>query len=127
MQRNPIWPSTFPKVLSVAGILVSLWILLGFEKPRESSEAEIDYRKLTDYKLGQVVFLIALMIVYALTLRPVGFLLSTTLFLILASVILGERKWFYMILISTVASAVIWYLVHQVLGVYMRPLPGIFS
>ena len=24
MQRNPIWPSTFPKILSVAGILVSL-------------------------------------------------------------------------------------------------------
>ena len=32
MQRNPIWPSTFPKILGVLSILVSAIIVLGFEK-----------------------------------------------------------------------------------------------
>ena len=30
MQRNPIWPSTFPKVLAILGVITSLVILLGF-------------------------------------------------------------------------------------------------
>mgnify|MGYP006232050781 FL=1 len=32
MQRNPIWPSTFPKILGVLSILVSSVIVLGLEK-----------------------------------------------------------------------------------------------
>ncbi len=127
MQRNPVWPSTFPKVLSVAGIVAGLWILLGTEKPQDPAEAVIDYRRLTDYKIGQAALLLASMVAYALTLRPAGFLLSTTLFLVAGTAILGERRWLFMILIAAVASGVIWYLVDQVLGVYMRPFPGIFT
>lgn len=126
MQRNPIWPSTFPKVLSVAGILVSLWVVLGFEKSRSTAKVEIDYRRLADYKIGQAVLLLSLMVVYALILRPAGFLVATTLFIVIAAAILGERKWFLMILVAVLASAVVWYLVDGVLGVYMRPLPGVF-
>ena len=124
MQRNPIWPSTFPKVLSVAGILISLWVVLGFEKNRGSAKIEIDYRKLHEYKVGQAAMLLVLMVVYSLVLRPAGFLLSTTLFIVIASAILGERKWLIMFLIAILASGVVWYLVDGVLGVYMRPLPG---
>ncbi len=126
MQRNPIWPSTFPKVLSVLGILVSLWIVLGFERSRGTAKIEIDYRRLTDYKLGQAVLLLGLMVVYALILRPVGFLISTTLFIVTAAAILGERKWLLMCFIAILASGIVWYLVDGVLGVYMRPLPSIF-
>ncbi len=123
MKRNPIWPSTFPKVLSVLGIVACIIILLGLEKS-EIKEAEIDYRRLGDYHLGQAVLLLALMVAYALCLRPLGFLLSTSLFLILGSAILGERKWPLMILIAALATGIVWYLVQQILGIYMRPLPG---
>ena len=123
MKRNPIWPSTFPKVLSVLGIVACLIILLGLEKS-EIKEAEIDYRRLGDYHLGQAVLLLVLMVAYALCLRPLGFLLSTSLFLILGSAILGERKWPVMILIAALATGIVWYLVQQILGIYMRPLPG---
>ena len=44
MQRNPIWPSTFPKVLSVSGILAASIILLGLEKAEEKI-GEIDHRR----------------------------------------------------------------------------------
>ncbi|MDE0308591.1 MAG: tripartite tricarboxylate transporter TctB family protein [Acidiferrobacterales bacterium] len=126
MQRNPIWPSTFPKVLSVLGIAVSLWIVLGFEKSRGTAKIEIDYRRLTEYKLGQAVLLLSLMAVYALILRPAGFLVSTTLFIVAATAILGERKWLVMCFIAVLASVVVWYLVDGVLGVYMRPFPSMF-
>ena len=67
--------------------------------------------------------LLGLMIAYALCLRPVGFLLSTVSFLVLGSVKLGERKWHVMISAALIATCVVWYLVQQVLGIYMRPLP----
>ena len=123
MRRNPIWPSTFPKVLSILGIIATLTILLGFEKS-EPKEADIDYRRLGDYHLWQALFLLGLMVVYALCLRPLGFLISTSAFLILGSFILGERKWHVMLPISIIATVAVWYLVQQVLGIYMRPLPG---
>ncbi len=125
MQRNPVWPSTFPKVLSVAGIVVGLWIVLGLEKSQNPADAVINYRKLTDYKLGQTVLLLSLMIGYALLLRPAGFMLSTTVFLVAATAILGERRWVLMVIVAAVASGVIWYLVDQVLGVYMKPFPSL--
>ena len=122
MRRNPIWPSTFPKVLSVVGILVSLIILLGLEKG-EPKLGDIDYRKLWEYNLGQALLLLGLMILYALTLRPAGFLVSTSGFLILGSLILGERRFFLTIIIAAIATGVVWYLVQVVLGIFLRPLP----
>ena len=126
MQRNPIWPSTFPKLLSVTGILISLWVVLGFEKNRGSAKVGIDYRNLFKYKVGHAALLLSLMVAYSLLLRPAGFLVSTTLFIFIASAILGERKWFLMFLIAILASGIVWYLVDGVLGVYMRPWPGVF-
>ena len=122
MQRNPIWPSTFPKTLSIIGLAASLVILLGLEKA-EAREGEINYRRLTDYNLGQALLLLGLMVAYALCLRPLGFLFSTAAFLMLGSFILGERKYLVMLLVSVLATGIVWYLVQQVLGIYRRPLP----
>lgn len=122
MRRNPIWPSTFPKVLSVFGIVTSLIILLGLEKG-EQKIGDIDYRRLWEYNLGQALLLLALMVAYALLLRPAGFLIATSGFLILGSVILGERRWLLMIIVAGLATGIVWYLVQVVLGIYMRPLP----
>ena len=46
MRRNPIWPSTFPKVLSILGIVAAMIIVLGLEKA-EQKDHDIDYRRLT--------------------------------------------------------------------------------
>ena len=126
MQRNPIWPSTFPKVLSIMGIVASTIILLGVEKGKPVS-GEIDYRRLGDYYLGQAIMLLALMVAYALCLRPVGFLISTVSFLVLGSAILGERKWHVMITVALIATLVVWYLVQEVLGIFLRPLPSVLG
>ncbi|MQQ09666.1 tripartite tricarboxylate transporter TctB family protein [Epibacterium sp. SM1979] len=122
MRRAPIWPSTFPKVLSILGILASVIILLGLEKG-EAKIGDIDYRRLGDYHIGQALLLLGLMVAYALCLRPMGFLFSTIAFLMLGSAILGERRWIIMAVVAAIATFVVWYLVQQVLGIYLRPVP----
>ena len=127
MQRNPIWPSTFPKILAVLAILTSLVILLGLEKSEgDPKEADIDYRRLGDYHLGQALALLGLMVAYALLLRPAGFLLATSGFLIGGAMILGERKLVVLIPVAAAATGFVWYLVEGVLGIFLRPLPFFF-
>ncbi len=126
MQRNPIWPSTFPKVLAILAIATSLFILLGFEKPAGGSgksDAEIDSRRLLEYNYGQALLLLGLMAGYALLLRPLGFLLATICFLSLGAVVLGERKFHILLPVTAVATGIVWYLVEGVLGIFLRPLP----
>ena len=124
MQRNPIWPSTFPKVLAVLAILTSLVILFGLEKAVESTKKpDIDYRRLGDYHLGQALGLLALMVAYALLLRPAGFLLATGGFLTFGAVVLGERKFYILLPVAALAAFIVWYLVDEVLGIFLRPWP----
>ena len=128
MKNNPIWPSTFPKMLAGLGVATSLTIVLNLEKSTHTAEvADINYRKLTEYKLGQALLLLGLMVVYALALRPVGFLASTSLFLIIGAVILGERRWFILISVSALSTGIVWWLVDDVLGIFLRPLPYMFG
>ena len=127
MQRNPVWPSTFPKMLAVAGVVVGLIILLGFEGNKaeaEPSATDINYRNLGEYKVGQAVLLLGLMVAYALLLRPAGFLLATTGFLVAGSTVLGERKFHIMIPVGLLATVGVWYLVQEVLGIFLSPWPA---
>lgn len=126
MQRNPVWPSTFPKMLAVAGVVVGFIVLFGVETTTaatEPSATDINYRNLGQYKIGQAVFLLGLMVAYALLLRPAGFLLATTGFLVAGSTVLGERKFHIMIPVSLLATVGVWYLVQEVLGIFLRPFP----
>ena len=122
MKRLAVWPSSFPKVLSIAGIILSLIVVLGIEKG-DLKVWDIDYRRLHEYKLGQALALLGLMVAYAILLRPAGFLLATSGFLIGGSVILGERRWSVMFVVSSIATFGIWYLVQEVLGIFLRPMP----
>jgi putative tricarboxylic transport membrane protein len=41
-------------------------------------------------------------------------------------VILGERKLYILIPVAAIATGSIWYLVQEVLGIFLRPLPSFF-
>lgn len=128
MRRNPILPSTLPKILAFLGFVTSFAIALGIEKTKPSSDQNnIDYRRLAEYKLGQTLALIAAMVAYALLLRPAGFILSTTLFLVVCSLTLGERKIHILIPISAVSALGIWYLVQGILDIVLQPWPFLLS
>ncbi len=118
-------PNTMPKWLSVLGVIVALAVIVqSGPKDSEAIDAsEIDYRNLGQYKLGQALLLIGLMIAYALLLHPVGFLLATTIFLVGGSIILGERRYTLLFPVSISTAFIIWYLVQEVLGIFLRPWP----
>ncbi|MDU9006366.1 tripartite tricarboxylate transporter TctB family protein [Sedimentitalea todarodis] len=125
MARNPVWPSSFPKILAIGGMFFSFLVLITPYRPKD--DPDLDLSRLSEYNYGQAIGLLALMTAYALLLLPLGFLASTFLFLMIGSLILGERRWVPMILASGIASVGIWYLVQEVLGIFLRPLPAMFG
>ena len=123
-------PNTMPMVLSVLGVSFALLILLA-PSPKADADGDalgnINLAKWREYKVGQALGLITLMIVYALALRPVGFIAATTLFLVGAGWTLGERKLVTMISVALIGALCIWYLVQETLGIFLRPLPWFLS
>ncbi len=77
--------------------------------------------------IGTFIGMLLMMVAYAQLLRTAGFVLSTTGFLVLGAALLGERKFHILIPVALLATGIVWYLVQEVLGIYMRPLPGIFG
>lgn len=130
-ERNMVFlPSTFPTALSVFGVLLSTLILVA-PKPAGNGDDDvlgnIDLAKIKEYKIGQAFGLIAAMVLYAIALRPIGFLASTTLFIVGAGYVLGERKLHVMIPVAIIGAGFIWYLVQELLGIFLRPLPWFIS
>lgn len=123
-RRMAFLPNTMPMVLSVLGVVLSLAILLTAPSPgKKQAEATAFKRS----NVIQALLLLAAMVLFALALRPLGFIASTTLFLLGAGSILGERKFHLMIPIACSSAFFVWYLVHEMLGIYMRPWPGVLS
>ncbi len=118
-------PNTMPKWLSVLGGIVALSVIItsGPEHQAKAKEGDIDYRNLRQYKLGQALGLVGIMLAYALLLRWLGFIAATTLFLGSGSIVLGERKYVRVTAISLTAAFAVWYLVHELLGIFLRPWP----
>ena len=118
-------PNTMPMTLSVLGGILALVLIFAPETAPDDGEAlgDIEVSNLRQYKLGQAVALLLAMVVYALALRPIGFMASTVLFLAGGSFILGERRYLIMIPIAVTGAFGIWYLVHEMLGIFLRPWP----
>jgi putative tricarboxylic transport membrane protein len=130
-ERNmPVLPNTLPMALSVVAVLLSALLLLAPKPPADAEGnvlGSINFATMHEYKFGQALLLIGAMILYALALRPVGFIASTTLFLAGTGWILGERKLHVMIPVALLGAGVIWYLVQEALGIFLRPLPWFLS
>ena len=126
-------PNTMPIGLSIMGILLSLGVLLAPSR-KDSSVIDESVVDTPDQVLGQQKFdkvrpviLVLLMIIYAMVLRPFGFIGSTGLFLITSSMILGERKFHILVPVALGGAVLIWYLVQEVLGIFLNPWPVFFG
>ena len=103
---------TFPIYLGYFGMFIAaLKIVL----PEKASE-EVDQQFL-NYK--KTLVLVLIMVIYGLTIRPVGFFLSTSLFLLSSYYFLGERRWLRMFMLSFPFVAIFMFLVHGLLDIYL--------
>ena len=128
-ERNMVFlPNTLPLVLSVLAVVVSLIIVVAPRAPKDPDGlGDIDLAQLRRFKIGQTLELVGAMVLYALLLRPIGFLTATALFIAGTSIILGERKFHVVVPIAVVTSGAIWYLVQETLGIFLRPWPAFLS
>jgi len=123
-----VLPNSLPKVISIFGIIISTFLILKKEEhDSEENVSSINLKNVFNFYYGKALSIILLMIIYTLCLRPVGFILSSVLFLFLASFILGERSFIKLAIICLLGTSIIWLLLEKVLGIYMRPFPYILQ
>ena len=60
------------------------------------------------------------MILYGIFILRAGYFLSTSIFLVLSYIVLGERKWLWIFTLSFPFVAVFMYLLHGLLNIYLR-------
>ena len=87
-------------------------MVLPERKPSNVNLSVLDYKK--------TITLVVLMIIYGITILKAGYFLSTSLFLILSYVTLGEKRWFWVFTHSFPFVAIFMFLLHGLLDIYLR-------
>lgn len=106
---------TMPEVLAVLGIGLSLLVII-FPGDR----ARFTF---SGQKLGLGLAFLLLMSAYGFAVRPAGFLLATSLFLMTGFAMLGERSITKLLLVSVPLVVCFWVLMNYGLSVFIEPLP----
>jgi len=110
---------TMPYALSVAGIVLSLLIIVlpSFEKDKAITVREalsgLDWRR--------TAWLTGLMIIYSLSMPWVGFVIASIGFMAGGVMLLGERNIKVIMIASIPLVILLWFLLTKVLGMYVAP------
>ncbi len=120
MAQNEFFTSrTMPYALAVVGIVLALLILVlptadpaGRRTLKEETHG-MDWKK--------AIWLVVAMVLYGLTMRWLGFIIASVLFLNGGFYILGERKIKKMVLASIPLVILLWFIMSALLGVYIAP------
>lgn len=109
--------STFPFYVGISGIVVSIILLILSLIEKEKIYLTINYLKTLDFKT--TLYFIIAMIFYGYTMKSLGFIIATILFLAIGFFILKERNIKKIILISSTISIGFYLLLNNALGVYI--------
>ena len=108
---------TMPEALSVLGVVLALLLLI-----QPGSDEQPSF---SGYRWGVGLAFLGLMVLYGFGVRPMGFLISTTLFLIAGFMLLGERRVWMLLGASIPLVVAFWALMAKVLEVYVAPWPNL--
>lgn len=111
-----IGPDIFPIGLGIVLILLSIRLI--FETTKYSGKAEKGGKP--DYK--RFLLILGAALLYVLLLEPIGYIITTFLFLLFAFQVMERGGWFKTILIAAVFSIGVYYLFVKVL---QGSLPGL--
>lgn len=127
-QRIPLLPfqadqafhaRTMPQALAVLGCLLALVLLA---RPGDRARPALQG---LNWRVA-VAFLV-LMSAYGLTIRPLGFLISTTAFLAIGFRLLGERRPWKLAGVAVPVAVGFWWLMARGLDVYVAPWPPLVT
>lgn len=118
-EYETVTSATLPKVYAAFGIIVCL-LSIGATllKPTEKTAADDVLEK---SNVLRTFGLLVLMVLYSAMLEPIGFLISTSAFLFVGFFVMGERRKNILLLASIPVAVVFWFLMTQVLGIYLVP------
>jgi len=111
--------SSFPFYLGLSGIIISLVILIFTFVNKDEDKLSVSYLKSLDFK-STALFIVA-MIFYGFTIRTLGFVIATIIFLLIGFIILKERNLKRIFLISIGVSVGFYLILNNLLGVYIDP------
>jgi len=109
--------STFPFYIGLLGITVSLFLLILSILDKNKDFLSMQYLKSLDFKT--TILFIVMMIFYGFTIRILGFILATIIFLSVGFFILKERNIKMILLISICVSVGFYLILNNLLGVYI--------
>jgi len=118
-QQASFHPRTLPNFLAAVGIALSVGLLV-FPQNRERVQ-------LRGLRWMRFATFLALMSLYGLCIRPLGFIASTSLFLIAGFALSGERRLLKMIAIGSGVAVTFWAIMDPGLGVFIDPFPSLIS
>ena len=118
-QFDVMTASTFPFYMGIGGIVISLLILIMSFVDKDKDILDMSYIKSLDFKT--TLYFIAAMIFYGFTIRSLGFIISTMIFLVIGFILLKEKNLKRIFLISMGVSVGFYLLLNNVLGVYIDP------
>ncbi len=104
---------TFPKAIGMAAAVFAFLIMV---LPNKDDEGFASWRAL-DW--GRPLALCVLMILYGLTIKSVGFLLSTTGFLLAGYLLLGERRLWVLAIASLPVAGAFQFILDGLLGIHI--------
>lgn len=114
-------PYLFPLLVSVFMISISISLFvegIKDEKLRKKEEInKVEKKEKVYWK--EVIFVIFISLVYYLVMDIIGFIFSTTLFLVILFVFLGERRKWILVLISLSTTAIIYFIFSVLLHVML--------
>ncbi len=106
---------TMPEVLAVLGIGLSMLVII--------FPGSADRPRLAGFNWLVAGLFLVLMSFYGLTIRPMGFLISTSVFLMAGFALLGERSWIRIVVVAVPIAVGFWWLMDKGLDVFVEPLP----
>ncbi|WP_163337571.1 tripartite tricarboxylate transporter TctB family protein [Desulfopila sp. IMCC35008] len=118
-QQETFTPRTMPYALSAMGVLLSFLILVLPTADPSGKKSLSEETK--GYDWGTAILLTALMLIFGLTMKWLGFIVASIVFLLVGFWILGERRKKLMLLTAIPLVCLLWAIMSLLLGVYIAP------
>lgn len=112
-------PAFFPYVVATCFLIVGLWYLYTSFSLNDVN----GFRGLTRHNYISIAFTVAMFVVYAAILIPLGFVLSSALVVAVLAVFYGARHWLTIALVAIGVPAVVYVVFRRLLTVALPELP----
>ena len=112
--------AALPAFYATGGVVLCLWLLVRGGKTGERAPAQ-------QLAWGRIAGFILSMSLFAMLVRPLGLILTTTAFLFVGATIMRERRFLLSATVAGLFACLFWALLDRGLGVFIPALPGALS